>query len=238
MKKLLFSVSVTMIVMVTQTVCAQINIGPKAGFNYNSFHKNLGVKNFQDAIPGFHAGVFGKYSVLEFLSVRAELIYNLQGSGVEDYRALSDLYRKDVKLAFHNAALPIIVELGLPGMAEAKVQPKLLLGGYYSYLFYARESYSNVAQLSGSPSVVFEGFTNVTDQFNQHQFGAIAGIGADVLIFSRPVSLDLRYQYNVNPVNKNGTEFSYNLSGVHAEWGNDLFVHTLSFSAGVSLFKL
>jgi hypothetical protein len=237
MKRLLFAIVVAFCVTQSFTSSAQIVVGPKVGVNFNSFRKSKTFENYFDVIPGFNAGVFAKRNVLPYLTGRVEVLYMQQGANLYDYYIIDDVFRKHSKVRFHNIEVPVLVELGLPSLAMETLQPKLLLGGFYSYTFFARESYTSIAKLSGRPSVAFEGSSDVQNQFYRSQYGIIGALAADVQLFHHPVSLEFRYQYNMSRANKAGSQSSYNLEATTEKWGNRLYLHTLSFNVGVTLFN-
>lgn len=216
---------------------AQIYVGPKGGINFNSFRKSKEYKNHFDVLPGVNLGAFAKYPVLPFLNARAELLYMQQGANTYDYPVLSDLSRRKTKIRFHNIEIPVLAELGLPSLSEDILQPKLLLGAAYSYTIYARESYENVVDLEGRPAVTFDGYSDVTSQFRRGQISLIGAIAAELKMFSKPVSVEFRYQYNANRVNKAGTQNAFNLKSTTAVWGDELRLHTLSINVGVTMFN-
>ncbi len=236
MKRILL-ISCVFFLTLSITGSAQILVGVKGGINFNSFRKSEDYKDHFDVIPGLNLGAVAKYPVLPFLNARVELLYMQQGANIYDYTILSDLSRRKAKIRFHNVAVPVIAELGLPSLREDILQPKLLLGAFYSYTIYARESFENVADLEGRPAVMFDGHTNVTSQFHRGQYGLLAGIAAEVKMFSKPVSIEFRYQYNVNRANKTGTQNDYNLLATTEVWGNELRLHTLSINVGVTMFN-
>lgn len=57
----------------------QLQLGIKGGFNLNHF--NLGSKNFsiKHYKSGYHAGVFAKLKLFNWLAVQPELLYNTKG---------------------------------------------------------------------------------------------------------------------------------------------------------------
>lgn len=236
MKKL----SITTIALAIALTCgissfAQIAIGPKAGINFNSFRNSKEYRNHFDVIPGFNVGAFAKYPVLDFLTARAEVLYFQQGANIYDYSVMSDLRRKSSVVRFHNIAIPVLAEFGIPSLKDDPIKPTLLLGGFYSYTIASQETYVNVAKVSGRPSVEYDGRTNTIDQFNRGQYGIIGGISAEVQMFNKPVSLEFRYQYNLPRANKAGTQDDLNLQATTAKWGDKLYVHTLSINVAVTL---
>ena len=199
---------------------AQIAVGPKAGYNFNSFRAN----DRYDVVPGFNVGGFAKYSLFDFMSLRAELLYMQQGANLNDYEInVPDIQRKDAKVKFHNLQIPILAEFQLPALSEEDVKPKLWIGGFYSTTLYARETYTNKVKVSGYNPINYSGHTDVTNLFNRHQYGVVAGIGGDIKVFSYPVSLEFRYQYNLSRANKAGTQGAFNLVNTADEWGDELY---------------
>ncbi len=218
-----------------QQAVAQIAVGPKAGYNFNSLRGN----NKYDVVPGFNMGGFAKYPFFDFMSLRAELLYLQQGANLNDYEInVPDIKRNDAKVKFHTLQVPVLAEFQLPALSEDDVKPKLWLGGFYSTLLYARENYTNVAKVAGYNTAVYNGHTDVTDLFNRHQYGIVAGIGGDIKVFSYPVSLEFRYQYNLSRANKAGTQDAFNLVNTADEWGDKLYLSTLSFNVAVTMFHL
>jgi hypothetical protein len=233
------TLSTTLTLAFAFTTCissyAQIAVGAKAGINFNSFRNSKEYRNHFDVIPGFNVGAFAKYPVLNFLTARAEVLYFQQGANIYDYNVLYDLRRKYAVVRFHNVAVPILAEFGIPSLKEELIQPKLLLGGFYSYTFYTRESYTNVAKVSGRSAVEYDGYSNTQNQYESSQYGIIGAIAAEVQMFHKPVSIEFRYQYNMPRVNKPGTQNDFNLQPTTEKWGNDLYIHTLSINVAVTL---
>jgi hypothetical protein len=236
MKRHLLPLVVALIAIVIIPASAQIAVGPKAGINFNSFRQSKSFRNYFDPVGGFNVGAFAKYPVTDFLKARAELLYFQQGGNIYDYRVVSEMYRSGAKVTFHNFEIPILAELGLPSLSEDPLQPKLLIGGFYSQTIYAKESFTNIVKVSGHEKIEYDGFLNAGGQYNSAQYGIIAGIGAEMKIFNQPVSIEFRYQYNLNRANKPGTQNSYNLQNTTDKWGNELKLHTLSINVGVTLF--
>lgn len=222
-------------VMVSLFCSGQVTVGAKAGVNFNSFRESATFRNYFDVVPGFNGGIFARYPALSFLTARVELLYMQQGANLIDYRVMSDLYRTKSKAKFHNLEIPLLAEFGLPSLREDALQPKVLLGGFYSHTLVARESYDNHAKISGRSGTTYDGYKNLESQFYRGQYGLIGGLAADVKMFNKPVSIEFRYQYNLNQANKSGTQEDVNLSRTHAQWGKKLLLHTLSINVSVTL---
>ncbi len=236
MKTTLRTLALAFIVSSAIPAFSQIAVGAKGGINFNSFRKSETFRNHFDAIPGFNLGAYGKYPVLPFLTARAEVLYFQQGGNLYDYRMAAELYHSDAKIKFHNVEIPLLAELSLPSLSEDPLQPKLLLGGFYSYSIYTRESYTSIITVSGYPTLTGDGYRNSQSQYYRSQAGLIAGLAAEMKVFNYPVSLEFRYQYNLNTQNKPGTQYDYDLKNTTGRWGNDLKLHTLSINIGVTLF--
>jgi hypothetical protein len=237
MKRFLSITAVILLLTVSFPSVCQITVGLKGGINFNSFRKSKSFENYFDVIPGFNGGVFAKHSLLPYLTARAEFIYMQQGANLYDYYILDDVFRKHSKVRFHTIEIPLLAELGLPSLAQESLQPKLLVGGFYSYTLFTRETYVNIAEISGRPAIEFEGSADIQSQFYRSQYGIIGALAADVQILHHPVSLEFRYQYNISRANKSGTESSYNLAATTEKWGNQLYLHTLSLNVSVTLFN-
>lgn len=236
MKRHLLPLVMAFMAIVVIPASAQIAVGPKAGVNFNSFRKSKSFRNYFDPIGGFNVGAFAKYPIMDFLNVRAELLYFQQGGNIYDYRVISEMYRSGAKVKFHNFEVPVLAELGIPSLNEDPLQPKLLLGACYSYTVYARESFTNIVKISGREKIEYDGFIDAQNQYNKGQIGLIMGIGAEMKMFKVPVSLEFRYQSNLNRANKPGTQNSYNLQNTTEKWGNELKLHTLSINVAATLF--
>ena len=231
MKTILVGFTACLCVLFSHLSVAQIAVGAKAGANINSFRGN----NEYDAVPGFNAGAFAKYPVTDFLKARVEVLYFKQGANLYDYVVLSpELKRSMSRVAFHNIQIPLIAELGIPSLSEDKIQPKLIVGGFYSYTMLARESYNNVVSIYGYDDMSYSGHTDLSDKFKKSQAGLLAGLSADVTLFGKPVSLEFRYHYNLNAVNV-GTQNDFNFIRTHQKLGSDLNLATLSFNVAVTL---
>jgi hypothetical protein len=213
---------------------AQISVGPRVGINWNSFRGN---KAF-DVIPGLTIGGFGRYPVLPFLTAKAELGYVQQGANLIDYNVLpGDLYRNNAQVVFHTMQLAAIGEFGLPSLAEEGIQPKLSVGVAYSQILYSRERYMNVATINGYEPVAFRGHSKVSDQFRKNQWSLIGAIGTDVKVMSQPVYLEFRYQHNIGEIANVGGGYRsiYNMTNTFDEWGDNLYIGTVSFNVAVTI---
>jgi hypothetical protein len=123
-------------------------------------------------------------------------------------------------------------------LSEEALQPKLMLGGFYSLNMKAHENFINVMNVSGYPEQKSEGGADLSSLFRKNQFGIIGAVAAEVKILTYPVSFEFRYQYNLNPISKAANRYHYALAKTHDRWGNDLYLSTLSFNVAVRLLYL
>lgn len=224
---------ITILVLSTYfPVWSQIQAGAKIGYNFNSIR---GVKEY-DVVPSYNIGGFAKYKVTDFLHARAELLYFQQAANLEDYFVLpGELFRSKARVTFHNIQVPILAEFGLPSLADEPLQPKILIGGFFSYTLYAREHFNNIVTVTGYEKMGYKGTSNVTSIFNRSQYGLQAAVVAEVQAFGFPVTMEFRYQYNLNPFSEGDNANRFNLSATHERWGDEMYLSTLSFNIGVKL---
>jgi hypothetical protein len=90
-------------------------------------------------------------------------------------------------------------------------------------------------QVGGYDPVEYKGTSDVSGDFYRNQFGLVAGIAAEMNIKTYPVSIEFRYHYNLNPVNRPDTSTKYYLKNTTEVWGDNLKIATLSLSVAVTL---
>src|SRR5690606_27689929 len=177
------------ILLLAQNAYSQLSVGVRGGVNITSF---TGKEPF-DPFPGYDAGLVLQYPLASFLTARAELLYVQQGTLLADYFLAGDMIeRTGVRVAFHNAHVPVLLEFGIPALKESGVRPKLLFGGFYGYTIQAQEHYNTVIQLSGLGSVQYAGNSDFTSFIDQHQYGFVGALAFDVKMGGRYVSIETR----------------------------------------------
>jgi len=171
---------------------AQIHAGPKAGANLNhtKFH------DLTTYHPGFNAGAFAQYDLLDFLSLNTEITYSQIGGGYDSgyYFVKPDIFRHNVNLTFHTVAVPLFVSLTWPSLARSAVKPIILLGAEYAYSFKTIESYDKVYRFKGEDIVSEDTSRDATKDFDVHQPAMLFGAGASMILFGRPAAIDVRYK--------------------------------------------
>lgn len=187
------------------------------------------------SVLGFNAGGYARYQVLSFLTARAEVIYFQQGGTIENYYALyPSVQHKNVKLTQHTLQIPLVVELGVPGMEESNIQPKLMLGGFYGFTMASRESYDKVSA-SQYEKVTEKAGSDVSSSFVYNQGGFLVGLGADIKMGDKDVSLEFRYNQNLNILNESGAALTH-LHSTLKNYEGDLRSSTFSFNVGMTIF--
>lgn len=187
------------------------------------------------SVIGFNAGGYARYQILSFLNARAELLYFQQGGTIENYYSLyPSVQHKNVKLTQHMLQIPLVAELGIPGMEESPIQPKLLLGGYYGFTMSSRESYDKVST-SQYETVTEKSGSNVSSSFVYSQAGFLVGIGADMKMGDKDLSFEFRYNQNLNILNESGAALTH-LNSTLKNYQGDLRSSTFSFNVGMTLF--
>jgi hypothetical protein len=188
------------------------------------------------SVLGFNAGGYAKYQVLSFLTARAELLYFQQGGTVENYYSLPPtVQHKNVKLTQHTLQIPLVAELGIPGMEENTIQPKLMLGGYYGFTIASRESF-NVVSKSKFETVSNKSGANVSGSYVYNQAGFLVGLGADMKMGDKDLSIEFRYNQNLTIINESGAALT-NLGPTLKNYQGDLRTSTFSINFGMTLFN-
>ena len=78
MKKVLFTIALSFLLVSGLQAQSDFEFGVKAGFNVSSLGGN---DNFNSAKPGFHAGVALAFPFGDKISIQPEVLVSLQGSG-------------------------------------------------------------------------------------------------------------------------------------------------------------
>ncbi|MFZ6001130.1 MAG: outer membrane beta-barrel protein [Bacteroidota bacterium] len=151
---------------------------------------------------GFTAGGYGSYQILPFLTGRMELTYAMAGGTLDSY-SLGGIIRRNVRLVTHNLEIPILVELGIPSMSEAKVQPKFRIGGFYGLNLGAQEKYETVISSSFGSQGERQS-SNVSSALASNYGGYVVGLGVDI----QSISIELRYNQNLTTMNSSAAQTS------------------------------
>jgi hypothetical protein len=226
------------VMLVSSTAYAQIEVGAKLGVNINQF-------NQPGTIFGFNGGAFARYPVLDFVSVRAELLYmqqggerspytrNMTGSGADGNITSISYSNRYVNL--NNLEVPILAEITHPDFIAESIKPKLLLGVAYGFLLSATESSERTYFMAtgATPQITFsDNHDNVRSNYEHNNVGLIAGVAIDYKIGERTFTTEVRYRRSLTQLN-----LINSLSNqVPGQFGN-LYSSTLSINFGMTLFN-
>lgn len=189
------------------------------------------------SVLGFNVGGYAKYQVLSFITARAEILYFQQGGTVENYYALSfpAVEHENVKLTQHTLQIPLMAEIGIPGMEENAVQPKLFAGGYYGFTIASRESFDKVSTSRYEKNIA-RSSADVSGSYVYSQVGFLIGVGADLKMGSKDLSLEFRYNQNLTIINESGAALTH-LNSTLKNYQGNLRTSTFSFNVGMTVFN-
>lgn len=217
--------------------------GPKIGLTSSGFYEGFANgRQHTGSITGVAVGGFATYSLLDFLSVSAELMYMQQGgTRVELKESVVDgsniAITGNVKL--HNVEFPVLLRAGLPNPVLG-MYPQLVIGPSVGFNVAAIQSQdityfvgdvdfnderTGRAQFSRTAS----GTENVRSEYRSMQYGLNVGLGAKIPMATNTFFFDVRYRYGINPIN-NGFDPNDLLRDA-----TDLRSNTFLFSVGITL---
>ncbi len=221
---------------------AQFKVGVKVGANINQFSQ-------PGTVFGFTGGAFGKYQVLDFLDVRAEILYNQQGGARQDYYRdysfvegnVQGIYYTNRYVNLHNLEIPLLLELHHPSFEDEIISPRLLLGFAYGFNVGAMEHhdktyYFNANESPTSQIMISDQTENVGANYQNHQWGFIAGFGIDMKAGEQTCTFEVRYRGGINQINnfRFGVPPQNGLPGTIGQEG-DLYTSSLSVAFGMTL---
>jgi hypothetical protein len=205
--------------------------GIKLGANSGLMVKNNGFSLYDKSSStlGYQGGIFGSVRALSFLRVRAEVLYYVQGAQLQDIVLSSNYKNINGKVMFNTLQIPVMIELGLPGVAS--IRPKLLLGGFYSSNLNTQYTYNQVYTFNGNTQLVQGQGSDVSSLFKKSQYGFLVGVGASV----SKLFIEVRYSAILNDVAVNG--FQYGLLGnATKNYGPNLYPASISLNLSYPLF--
>lgn len=209
-----------------------IRAGLKVGANFNQF-------NQPGTTIGFNGGIFAAYSPINALELQLEVLYMQQGGAREAYfQDLSNLDGTVVGInyfnryvTFHNLEVPVIVRATLPSLSGETITPRLLIGFAYGFALGAMEyNDKHYFDKNGQVTPVSNQRTNVGANYEQHQFGIIAGFAVDYTLGGKIFTTEVRYRRGINELNL----INYSI----LEHSGQLYSSTLSINFAISLFNL
>lgn len=221
---------------------AQVMVGAKVGANINQFSQ-------PGSVFGFTGGVFGKYRAMDFIGVRAELLYNQQGGARQDYSrdysqlggSLNNVYYTNRFVNLHNLEIPVLIELSHPSFSDEIISPRLVLGVGYGFNLGAMETHEKTYFFNDGATeqiMISDERENVSANYKQHMWGFIAGFAIDMQAGEHTCTFEVRYRRAINQVNnfRFGVPPQDGLPGTIGQEG-DLYPSTLSINFGMTIFN-
>lgn len=177
-----------------------ISIGVVAGTSMNSFNFNgmsFGVSGgayFKFAFsPAFHLQPEIKYSILGGVRRNAFVDYSNLGGNVNSV----ELFNRNVQL--HSVEFPVLLRIAPEQFRTDRFTPRILFGGFIAYAFELTEHQDKLFNFSDGSRVYTSGLLeDVSDYYEQLNYGFIVGFGIEFTGGSNPFGIDLRYRQAVN----------------------------------------
>lgn len=233
-----FLLPILFVTILTISSFAQISVGARLGVNLNQF-------TMPGTTIGATAGAFGTYKVTPFVAARLEILYSQEGGGLRDYflplsgddPLLPDATVNVASVDYinpyvyiHTLQVPVLAELTLPEFDEASVQPVLLLGASYNYMFRADELHTTRYTFKdGTFANIPYGREDVTSGYKASQLSAIGGMGLKFKSEKRDFYFDIRYRQGLNQLNNVKQSLTYK--------DGRLYSSSLSFSFSMTILK-
>ena len=180
-----------------------IHWGIKAGASLNQFNQS-------GMTIGFNGGFVFRSNVTGIFDIQAEVLYVMQGSSRGDYyKSFDDLggpvssaVYTNRAISLQNVSVPLLAIIKL-GTVQGFMEPKVMIGGSYSYCFAAYERFDEVFYFTdGSESVAGNQTENVLSDYQQHQFDGIGGFGLDFMLSNGKIfGFEVRYHQGLNDIN-------------------------------------
>lgn len=203
--------------------------GPKVGLTSSGFYKGfLGGRTHTGSVTGIALGGFASYTLMDYISVSAELLYMQQGgTRVELKESMVDasLITTTGNIKLHNLEFPVLVKAGLPNVLPG-IKPQLILGPSVGYNVAAVQS-QDITYFVEDFARTGSGSEDVRSEFRSMQYGLNVGVGAEIPLTSSVFVFDVRYRYGINGVN-NGFDVNDLLRDA-----TDLRSNSFMFSVGL-----
>jgi hypothetical protein len=208
-----------------------IEYGIKVGAVYHNF---TNLPPHTSGKMGFTAGIFGTYPFSDLIAVQLDLAYFQQGGkyimfkddtrfGVTESFVSKNV--KDASVTLHNVYVPLQAKLNLFSQSYL---PKILIGPYMDFNFYATESYQRTGEIEDNIYGTAIGNDVVTDQYEQFQFGVMAGLEFQIKTGSSwDMLFGVSYKYGLTPAKKSFSYIDY------FAVSEDLYTNALSMTLGI-----
>lgn len=192
---------------------AQIKVGATAGTNFNSFSQ-------PGTTIGANVGGFGRYQILDFLEAQAEIKYSLTGGGRYDYtldfsvpgsspssdNLITSIDYRNRGVLLHAVEVPISARVSLPDLTEATIEPKLILGFSYAYIFGAFEQRDGMFHFNDGSEILLSNLEeNIGANIKSSNLSFFLGFAIDYnLDNGNTFTTEFRYQRGINNLNDVG----------------------------------
>lgn len=178
----------------------KLSIGFVGGAAMNSF-------NFNGVSIGASAGAYFKYKLSDALDLQPELKYSMLGgvrrNALVDYSSIGgnvnsiELFNRNVQI--NTVDVPIILRISPRQFRTESFSPRFILGGYFAYAFDLTEHQDKLFNFSDGTRVYTSGLVeDVSDYYEQANFGFVVGFGLEFTGASNAFGIDLRYRQGIN----------------------------------------
>lgn len=214
----------------------QLGAGVKGGYNFNQFDQT-------GTAAGGQIGGYVRYSAATFLSVQAEVLYDLQGGGrhsfVRDISSFNPgtqqsgyiveaIAYSSRSVQLHTVSVPLSVRLSPASSSNMALY--FVLGGSFDYVFGAMERHDAIYHFENGNSVLMSDRTeNVAGDLGSYQVSAHIGVAFDyILDDGRTITYEMRYRRSFTDINETIT--------ATAALTEDLYTTTFSLSIYYPIF--
>jgi hypothetical protein len=178
----------------------KLSIGFVGGASMNSF-------NFNGISIGTSVGAYFKYKLSDALDLQPELKYSMLG-GVRrnawvDYSALGgnvnsiELFNRNVQI--NTVDIPVLLRISPRQFRTETFTPRIIVGGYFAYAFDLTEQQDKLFNFADGTRAYTSGLVeDVTDYYEQANYGFIVGLGLEFTGASNSFGIDLRYRQGIN----------------------------------------
>jgi len=183
------------------TSSQDISYGPQIKVGVNSW---IGAESSEIDLRGmslFGAGGFFKYSILDFLAVRAEIGYLLSGAnnleaGVSVFE-FPNQRSQTSSIRVQSLESVLLADLKLPFSDNL---PRILVGASFNYIFYANSTNDYLLTTSDNFVYSISTRTNATDKFRKTEVAGNIGLAYDINVAGFNTTLDARYRVGITPI--------------------------------------
>jgi hypothetical protein len=160
----------------------EFHYGINAGTNFAVQSEIADYYNNENIRTGLHVGLFGNMSLSEKFQLQAEINYDQKGGKSDDVTSKTDYI-----------SVPVLVKYSLGKSDNTKLKFNINIGPYASYLVNAETEANDIT-------------TDIKDNTEDFEFGAIAGFGMKYPIANNNLTFDLRLGLGLTDFDKNNSD--------------------------------